>query len=94
MQERRNNVTSVCPTCRRTAIPRIKVHERDDGRIVVTEYCGFCRSQLAQRESTHEIERVRRDIRNLRRKVDGGETYLSSVLQDRVNTYNRLIRNL
>lgn len=87
------NTTSTCPICRRTAKPRIKVHEAEDDRIVVTEVCGYCRVELSRRTSTNEIERIRRDILNLTRKVEAGETYLVDVLNARKNRYNTLVAN-
>jgi len=83
--------TQVCPTCFRSNIAKLRIHEEEGtDRIVVTEYCGFCRNQLSQRESTNEIERVRRDINRLRTKVNSGESYLRGTLEKRIETYNRL----
>jgi hypothetical protein len=87
--------TTTCPTCLRTAKPRIKIHEYPDlDRIVVTEHCGYCRMELAQRVSTNEIESVRRDILRLERRVQGGEAFMEDVLIARRNRYNMLTANL
>lgn len=87
-------MTTECPNCFRTNKPKLQVHEKGNGRIVVTEYCGFCRNRLSQRESTNEIERLRRDIRNLKRKIDGGEKHLTDTYALRILRYNQLVRDL
>jgi hypothetical protein len=90
-----SDTTQVCPICFRTSPPKLKIHEEEGtDRIVVTEKCGFCRNVLSTRESTNEIERIRRDIQTLRIKVEKGEQLLAPVLKQRINTYNRLVRNL
>lgn len=88
------NITSTCPMCRKTAKPKLRVHELEDDRIIVVEQCGYCRAELGRRTSTDEIERIRKDILNLVRKIEGGETFLIDVLNARRTRYNMLTATL
>lgn len=88
-----NKSKKICPNCRRESIPRIKVHEiRNSDKIVVEEICGYCRIQILQRGSTNELERIRKDISSLNKKVEHGDEHLQDVLNDRITRYNILLR--
>jgi len=88
-----NKSKKICPNCRRESIPRIKVHEtKSSDKIVVEEICGYCRIQILQRESTNELERIRKDISALNKKVDSGDEHLEDVLNARITRYNILLR--
>lgn len=83
----------ICPICTRSHKPRLKTRELENGKIAISEHCGFCRALISTRETTHEIERVRRDILSLRNRIEKGDTLLIPVLQKRLDTYSRLMRN-
>lgn len=71
----------------------MKVHDVvGSDKTNVTEYCGYCKAILSQRESTNEIERLRKDILRLQNRYDSGELYLSDVLHARKQVYTRLLR--
>ncbi len=90
-----NKSKQICPTCRRTAKPKIKIHEYPGlERILVTEQCGYCRHELSQRVSTNEIEKVRKDIISLTNRVELGDVHLVGVLEDRKIRYNKLRQEL
>lgn len=83
----------ICPSCRRNSKPRLKVRELVGDKILVTEYCGYCRMPMASRKSTNEIEKIRRDMERLRFRIDHGESYLNDILISRINTYKKLLRD-
>jgi hypothetical protein len=83
----------ICPICTRSHKARIKIRELENGKILISENCGFCRALISTRETTHEIERVRRDVLSLQKRIEQGDTLLIPVLQKRLDTYVRLIRN-
>lgn len=89
------NTTSTCPMCFKTGKPRIKTHEIEDSdKIVVVELCAFCRNEHSRRISTEEIEKIRRDILRLTKRVELGETFLVDTLNRRITRYNILRANL
>lgn len=88
-----NKSKKICPNCRRESIPRIKVHEvQGSNKIVVEEFCGYCRIIMAQRESTNELERIRKDVLALTNRVNSGDQHLEDVLNARITRYNILLR--
>lgn len=82
-----------CPFCYRLQKPKVEVAEVGTNSILVKEKCRICRRTISERISTAKIEKVRKDIFRLRKKIDQGDDGLADVLHDRVLTYRKLMQD-